>query len=228
MFFGFMQKTKGNPALIPVYIASRKWQFLRDNHTLERFVGLLSFIIYVLLSMPIIALILYGLTLIYVSYHNGDEYINGIAAILIGTCLICIASSLFNIKWQQYRINKYSFILLIFGGICFVAFQIIVTFWRETIEYHSVAAIFLSGNGIIMVVLIFFVMSKDSITISNVIDNLPKGEKPEYPDDDRNLEEIIKDEKEDPNYKITQAMLFDVFTVATGERFQYSAVSGGL
>ena len=189
MFFGFLRKTKGNPAFIPVYIASRKWQFLRDVNTLERFIGLLSFIIYVLLSMPILALFIYGGTLIYVNYTADAAYNNGIAAILVGICLICIISSLFNIKWQSYRINKYSFLLLMFGGFCFVAFQLVVTFWSDTIEYFSVAAIFLSANGIVMVVLIFFVMSEDAITITNIIEKLPEGEKQVYPhDDSRNLE----------------------------------------
>ena len=188
MFFGFLRKTKGNPAFIPVFIASRRWQFLRDEATLGRFIGILSFIIYVLLSMPIIALFIFGGTLMYVNWQNGYEYYNGIASILVGICLICITSSLFNIKWKQYRIQKSSFLLLMFGGLCFIAYQLVVTFLGETIEYFSVAAIFLPANGIVMVVLIFFVMSKDTITITNIIDDLPEEGNREYDDDDtRNL-----------------------------------------
>ncbi len=99
MFFGFLRTTKGNPAFIDVYIASRKWEFLADSATLERFLGIIKFIIWILLSMPFLSLIIWSAVLLYMARHSGKTYIIGISAFLIGTAVITCLASVFNISW---------------------------------------------------------------------------------------------------------------------------------
>jgi hypothetical protein len=100
MFFGFLAKTKGNPKYIPVYIASRRWEFLTAPETLERFLGLLKFIIWIMLSMPFISLVIWSIVLIYqASVSDDKEYTTGIGALLIGFAVICVLASVLNISW---------------------------------------------------------------------------------------------------------------------------------
>jgi hypothetical protein len=81
----------------------------------------------------------------------------------------------------------YSIILLSVSGICYVTWQLILTFFSDPIEYYAVACVFIAANGIVMTILIFFVLAKDGLSINKIISDLPEGEKIEYPEDDRPL-----------------------------------------
>ena len=122
IFFTFLKKTKGRPTLIDGYIASRSWEFLRDPESLTRFMGLVRFIIYVLLSMPIITLLVWFIVLLIMATRDEVSYITAISVLLVGISVTTIMASVLNIKWQKYRINKYSIILMITGAICFATF----------------------------------------------------------------------------------------------------------
>jgi hypothetical protein len=67
-----------------------------------------------------------------------------------------------------------------------------------------VAAIFFAANGIVMTILIFFSQAQGGKSINAVIEELPEGEARAYPNDDnRVLDDIIREEAEDAEYQIT-------------------------
>ena len=229
IFFTFLRKTKGRPSLIDGYIASRTWEFLVDPNSLARFMGLVRFIIYVLLCMPAITLIVWFIILLIMASRDEGSYITAIAVLLVGISVTTIMASVLNIKWQKYRINKYSIVLMIIGAVCFAAFQLVATFWEDPANYFSVAAIFLSANGIIFTIWIFFVVSKGGVSINAVIRNLDEGDEVENQDDEKNLDDIVNEQLNDDDYFITQKMVYALFTIpSSSSSYSFSAVSGGL
>ena len=88
---------------------------------------------------------------------------------------------------------------------------------------------FLTANAFLMIILVFMIYSKDSMTILNVI----KKFAPEGPsmssDEAENLNDLINKEINDENYKPTKGEIFQLFTICKNEEeFKETALAGGL
>ena len=206
MFFAFMNKIRGNLYFIETYIASRTWEFLESSENLVQNMGFLKFIMVSMLLWPCFTLLSWTGTLLYVEISGGGQYASllGISTFLVCAGLFLITSGAANLKWQGFRINSNTLALIGSGTVSYIAFQFVVIFMQETINFVGVSAIFISANGILVMLLIFLLVTKGGKTISEVISALSL--QPTLADDISNLYSIAK----------------------TGDSHRYSAISGGI
>lgn len=210
VFFVFMNKIRGKLHFIETYIASRDWEFLDDPDKLVSSMGILKFIMVSILFWPLFTLIMWIVTLLCKEKEwesdNGNKYetILGISTFLICSGFFLIAAGIANMKWEKYKINKNSIALITVGFCLYIAFQFIVIFMQEPINFFGISAIFISANGIMILLLIFFIQVKGGKTINDVLQAL------EW---DKDVGSDIK----------------SIFTIPqVGEEIMASAISGGI
>ena len=76
------------------------------------------------------------------------------------------------------------------------------------VSFLGLSAVFLTANAFLMIIIVFMLYSKDSMTILDVIKKqVPEGASLSAEDAD-NLNTLISKEANDPNYKPTKGEIF--------------------
>ena len=206
IYFAFMNKIRGKMQFIEVYIASRDWDFLESGENLEKFLGILKFIMISILMTPVFSLIMWVAAILYVEGDEGGKYETrvGISTFFVCAGFLLTLTGVGNMKWERYRMTKNTILLIVFGTLSYIIFLFIVVFMQSQIDFIGLSAIFISGNGIMVFVILFFTQNKGAVTVDQVLHKL------------NTIDEISKEIEE----------LYTIPKVSS-ERYT-SAVSGGI
>lgn len=114
------------------------------------------------LFIPIITLIIWGSI---VSYSvddtrsnldtNPKPLITPIAIFLVGFAAMSFLIGVLNTKWKKYRLTKCSLTMTALGLLLLVGFQIIAIFLDEPVSFFGVSTIFLAGNALFVILVVF-------------------------------------------------------------------------
>jgi len=118
----------------------------------------------------------------------------------------------FKIKWNKYRVNLISGISIIFSTILFTAYKMTVIFMDDDETYFGISAIFLTANGMIMIVTVFLNNPQGALSINEVVNKLPEGPPLDIMRSS-NYDDEITDAYEKDDYIPTQNEIFEMFTV---------------
>lgn len=78
-----------------------------------------------------------------------------------------------NTKWKKYRLTKCSLTLTAIGLLLLVVFQIIAVFLDEPISYFGVSTIFLAGNALFVILVVFINSDTGGRSAQDIIEKLP-------------------------------------------------------
>ena len=75
--------------------------------------------------------------------------------------------------WKKYRLTACSIFLTVCGLLFLIAFQVVAIFLDNPITYFGVSSIFLAGNGILVILIVFINSDTGGRSIQDVIKTLP-------------------------------------------------------
>jgi hypothetical protein len=174
IYFMFMNKIRGKIQFIEVYIASRDWDFLSSPENLDKNIGILKFIMVSILMTPVFCLLMWVGTLLYVEAKDDQKYETriGISTFFVCAAVILTLSGIGNMKWERFKLNKNSIILMVFGLLSYVTFLFVVIFMQSGLDFIGISAIFISGNAIVVFFIIVFMQNKTIVTVDQVLSKL--------------------------------------------------------
>ena len=75
--------------------------------------------------------------------------------------------------WKKYRFTACSIFLTLCGLVFLIAFQIVAIFLDNPITYFGVSSIFLAGNGLFVILIVFINSDTGGRSIQDIINTLP-------------------------------------------------------
>jgi hypothetical protein len=178
IYFAYMGKIRGKLQFIEVFIASRDWDFLNSSEDLEKYLGILKFIMVSILMSPVFSLLIWVGTLLYVEGTEGEEYETrvGISTFFVCAGFILTMSGVENMRWEHYRMSRNTILLISFGTLSYTVFLFVVVFMQNEIDFIGISAMFISGNGIFVFIILFFTQNKATVTVDKVLEKLKSNE----------------------------------------------------
>jgi len=123
---------------------------------------------------PVFCLLMWIGTLIYVEAVDGDKYETrtGISTFFVCAAVILTLSGIGNMKWERFKLNTNSIILMVFGLLCYVTFLFVVIFMQSGLDFIGISAIFISGNAIVVFFIAVFMQNKAIVTVDQILSKL--------------------------------------------------------
>lgn len=234
-FFAFLvlYRIRGDFSLLDVVFAAKKWTFLNDERSLVYYSKLLKSIVYSFLIMPVISMALWGITQISIAKDENSSTVPGISILLIGFAMIFLILAILYIKWSNFRIKRKS---VLFMGLAFglyTAWQVFALFSAENVSFLGLSAVFLSLNGLIVVIMAYMAFTNTAGSFESILERLParpENESGSY----RKHDEKTPDEQyqlylNDSNYKVTQQEILSCLSISyNGNHFEGTILNGGI
>jgi len=155
------------------FIICKKWRFMDDKSYLS-FGYFFSIIYYILLSMPVIAILTWVGIMFYI--RRNDTYVSPISILLVSLSGASFILGQRYIIWKRYRLTWTSIILIILSIVFIVAYQLLGNFYYslET-SFLALSAIFLSYNCVVVIVLMYLNISKEFLKFEDVLKKFVKS-----------------------------------------------------
>ena len=132
------------------------------------------------LISPVISLMIWGAIVSYSTDKNNENVkenteplITPLAIFLVGLSTFSFFLGILNTYWKKYRFTTCSIFLTILGLLFLIAFQIVAIFLDNPITYFGVSSIFLAGNGLFVILIVFINSDTGGRSIQDVINTLP-------------------------------------------------------
>ena len=135
------------------------------------------------LVSPVISLLIWGAIVSYSTDQNNESVednteplITPLAIFLVGLSTIAFFLGILNTYWKKYRFTTCSIFLTLCGLLFLIAFQIVAIFLDNPITFFGVSSIFLAGNGLFVILIVFINSDTGGRSIQDVINTLPDAE----------------------------------------------------
>lgn len=132
------------------------------------------------LISPVISLIIWGAIVSYSTEKSNEDVTNNteplitpIAIFFVGLSSFAFCLGILNTMWKKYRLTACSIFLTVCGLLFLIAFQVVAIFLDNPITYFGVSSIFLAGNGILLILIVFINSDTGGRSIQDVIKTLP-------------------------------------------------------
>lgn len=212
LVFLFLDRVNGEAVKIHNYLASRRWHLFQSPTTVKRINAMLVVSCYIFFSMPPITLIFWGSGLLRREKKDNADYAGGIAVFLVGFSLLFFLYGVFLIKWNKYRVTKLAAAFMAISWLLLTAYEITTVFVKGNVSFFAISVIFLTPNGVILILVAFLAGRKEGAAVSEIVQALPEGEVLDVKREVTYEDEITKAYEFD-EYIPTQNEIFEMFTL---------------
>jgi hypothetical protein len=225
----FMDRVQGKTYRIQDYLASRHWHLFKDEDAIRRVNFVLKISCWIFFGIPPITLIFWGSGLIARYSEFNRNVTGGIGVFLLGFAALFFLFGAFKIKWNRYRMSRYSGFSLLASLCLLTAYQIVVTFIEENDHFFGISSIFLTANAVVMIIIVFMNTADRGTHVGTIVKALPEGDKLDISRASTYDDEITEAWKDD-DYVPTQNEIFEMFTInqASQKRGLVGVFEGGL
>lgn len=167
----FLNRVNGKSYRIKFFLAKRKWHILENPKIIECVNTALTIVCHSLFLIAPITLLFWGAGLMIRRIEQEQTPVGGIAVILIGFSILAFLFGVFKIKWNRFRVSVVSIICIVISMVLLVAYQVVVVFLDSTISFFAISSIFLTANGIILVLIAFINSGVEGSSIKHLIND---------------------------------------------------------
>jgi hypothetical protein len=218
-----------------IYLMNRDYHLVRNQHIITAITYFIRGISWFAITLPYLALGVWAAGLITRAVRSGGKATAGITVALVGMALIFFILYFFRVKWNNYKFDIRSGIYLVLTFLFLTAYQFVAILMSDNVTVFGLSAIFLSANGLIMMIIVFIQSAVKDGSIDDLIKaRIPAADLSIPPKDitrQEDFNEEINKEREDKAYFPNTNDFYDVFTIGKPQfitKTESTAFSSGL